>query len=79
MDEPRILTAGRPGGSDKIDYNTNSVACGRCGRPVPSGTARIVVNFHAYGWHQLFCPDHIPPNTRPWRPFNHDGPTPAES
>lgn len=57
----------RDGDIDKLDWQTTSVACGHCGRPVPSGTACIVVNFHCQGWHQMFCPDHVPPNTRPWR------------
>lgn len=46
----------------------SDVDCGQCGQPVPDGTACIVVNFHAAGFHQMFCPEHIPPNTRPWRP-----------
>jgi hypothetical protein len=58
----------RDGGFDKLDHNTSEVCCGRCGRPVPSGTAVIIVNYHAAGLHQMFCPDHVPPNTRPWRP-----------
>jgi hypothetical protein len=50
-----------------LDYMTTQVDCGSCGQPVPSGKACIVVNFHAQGWHQMFCPDHLPPNTRPHR------------
>ena len=46
--------------------------CGHCRQPVPDGTARIVVNYHAVGEHQLFCPGHVPAGSRPWKPHADD-------
>lgn len=50
-----------------LDGRTSEVACGRCGRTVPSGRAVLVVHWRALGQHQLFCPEHAPAGTRPWR------------
>lgn len=42
------------------DRELDRVRCGTCDQPVPTGGAHIVVNYHAAGHHQMFCPEHCP-------------------
>lgn len=48
-------------------FEGSDLRCPTCKQIVPTGTAVIVVHFHAAGSHQMFCPEHRPANTRPFR------------